>query len=122
MDATIRNNTVNTPDDNSAFPFGTIPGIHVESRKDDIVCLDIHANDSAHVGSAPVGVDFRTRQRDTSTFNLERLTGNAADDTNIENFLSSENNPPVAGQTANSTHATSYTAVADGTCQNPTLP
>ncbi|HMC70099.1 MAG TPA: Ig-like domain-containing protein, partial [Mycobacteriales bacterium] len=90
MDATIRNNTVNTPDDNSAFPFGTIPGIHVESRKDDIVCLDIHANDSAHVGSAPVGVDFRTRQRDTSTFNLERLTGNAADDTNIENFLSSE--------------------------------
>ena len=68
---------------------------------------------AAVVLRGPVGAD----QRD-----LERLTGNAADDTNIQNFLSSENNPPVAGQTANSTHATSYTAVADGTCQNPTLP
>ena len=63
--------------------------------------------------------DFRVRQRDTATFKLERLTGNAADDTNIQNFVTAQN---PGGYSANSTHATTYTAVANGTCRTPTVP
>ena len=56
---------------------------------------------------------------DTATFRLERLTGNAADDANIQNFILAQNS---GGFTANSTHAVSYTAVTNGTCRVPVVP
>jgi hypothetical protein len=42
-----------------------------------------------------------------------------ADDTDIQNFTSRQNMP--GGQTVRSTHATTYTAIAYGTAQNPSL-
>jgi hypothetical protein len=77
------------------------------------MCMDMAGNTSTGIGGA---THFRVRQRDTSTFKLERLTGSGTDDTNVANFIAGQNDP---GSTASATHATTYTAVADGTCLNP---
>jgi hypothetical protein len=123
-DVTVRNNTVGPISDDDDFPFGAGPNqaethaIRIESRNDSNLCVDIAANSGDGLGG---NQDYLVRQRDTSTYQLERLTGNAADDTNIQNFIIAQN-PSPAGQTARSTHATTYTTVADGTCQNPLAP
>ena len=121
---TLRNNTVGPISDDDDFPFGAGPNqaethaIRVESRNDSVLRLDIADNSADGLGG---NQDYLVRQRDTSTFALERLTGNAADDTNIQNFIAGQN-PSPAGQTARATHATTYTAIADGTVQDPALP
>jgi hypothetical protein len=123
-DVTVRSNTVGPISDDDDFPFGAGPNqaethaIRIEARNDSNLCVDINGNSADGEGG---NQDYLVRQRDTSTYNLERLTGNAADDTNIQNFIVGQN-PTPAGQTARSTHATTYTAVADGTCQNPLAP
>ena len=123
-DVTVRNNTVGPISDDDDFPFGAGPNqaethaIRIESRNDSNLCLDLAGNSADGLGG---NQDYLVRQRDTSTFNLERLTGNAADVTNIQSFVVGQN-PSPGGQTARATVATTYTAVADGTCQNPAPP
>jgi hypothetical protein len=111
LDLTLRNNVVNTPDDNSAFPFFTVYGVRLESRNTSNLCLDINANDSASVGGFE---HFRTRQRDTSTYRVERLALGAQTAATMAAHVAAQN---VAGSTASATAATSYTGVADGTCR-----
>ena len=77
------------------------------------MCLDIAGNSSAGIGGAE---RFRVRQRDAATFRLERLTGSPTDDANVAAFIAGQND---AGSTASATHATTYTAVADGACLTP---
>ena len=113
VDLTVRDNSVTNIDDNSAFPFFFQYGTQIEARNVSTMCMDMAGNTSTGVGGAE---HFRTRQRDTSTFKLERLTGSGSDDTNVANFIASQND---AGSTASVTHATTFTAVADGTCLNP---
>ena len=121
---TVRNNTVGPISDDDDFPFGAGPNqaethaIRIESRNDSVLRLDIANNSADALGG---NQDYLVRQRDTSTYALERLTGNAADDANIQNFIAAQN-PSPAGQTARATHATTYTAIADGTVQDPALP
>jgi hypothetical protein len=113
VDLTLRNNSVSSIDDNSAFPFLFQYGTQIEARNVSTMCLDIAGNSSTGIGGAQ---HFRVRQRDTSTFELERLTGSGSDDVNVANFIAGQN---VSGSTASVTHATAFTAVADGTCLNP---
>jgi hypothetical protein len=110
---TLRDNSVASIDDNSAFPFLFQYGTQIEARNVSSMCLDIAGNTSTGVGGAE---HFRVRQRDTSTFSLERLTGSGSDDANVAAFIAGQND---AGSTASVTHATTFTAVADGTCLNP---
>ena len=113
VDLTLRDNSVASIDDNSAFPHLFQHGTQIESRNVSTMCLDIAGNSSTGIGGAQ---HFRVRQRDTSTFRLERLTGSGSDDTNVATVIAGQND---AGSTASVTHATTFTAVADGTCQNP---
>lgn len=113
VDLTLRNNTVSGIDDNSAFPFGVQHGTQVEARRNSSMCLDIAGNSSTGIGGAE---RFLVRQRDASTFRLERLTGSGADDANVASFIAAQN---AAASTARVTHSTAFTPVADGTCQAP---
>jgi hypothetical protein len=107
-DVTVRNNTVGPISDDDDFPFGAGPNqaethaIRIESRNDSVLRLDIANNSADGLGG---NQDYLVRQRDTSTFALERLTGSGTDDTNIQNFIVGQN-PSPAGQTARATHAT----------------
>jgi hypothetical protein len=112
-DLTLRNNSVANIDDNSLFPFISQYGTEIWSRNNSNLCLDIAGNTSTGIGGFE---HFRVRQRDTSTFRLERLTGSGSDDANVASFVAAQN---AAGSTAAATHATAFTAVADGTCRNP---
>jgi hypothetical protein len=85
---TLRDNTVFTPDDNSAFPFVTLNGIRVEARNTTVLCLDIASNTSASVGGLE---HFRVRQRDTSTFNLERFSGVGTNEAAVASFIAAQN-------------------------------
>jgi hypothetical protein len=113
LDLHLRDNTVGPPDDDSTFPIGVVNGIRIESRNTTDVCLDIAGNDSSSVGG---GSDFRLRQRDGSTFRLERFVGSGTSDADVSTFVIGQN---AGGSTASATHATSYTGVADGTCRTP---
>jgi hypothetical protein len=113
LDLTLRDNTVGTPEDDSAFPIGLVHGIRIESRNTTDVCLDLAANDSSSVGG---GSDIHLRQRDGSTFRLERFSGSGTSHGDVVAFAIAQN---AAGTTASATHATSYTGVADGTCRAP---
>lgn len=113
LDLTLRDNAVATPDDDSAFPFGVVHGVQIESRNTTQVCLDIAGNDSASVGS---GSDFRIRQRDTSTFSLEQFAGSGTSVSDAAAFIAGQN---VGGSTASVTIATSFTGVVDGACRQP---
>jgi hypothetical protein len=123
LDLTLRDNDVNTPDDNSAFPFGAAYGTRIESRNTTTICLDIAGNSSASVGGLE---HFRTRQRDTSTFIMERLTDGDGTPgelitnlSTVEAFLAGQND---GGSTADATQqavATGYTEAANGFCRKP---
>jgi hypothetical protein len=113
VDLTLSDNNVSAIDDNSAFPFLSQYGTQIEARNVSTMCLDSAGNTSTGIGGAQ---GFRVRQRDTSTFKLERLTGSGADDTNVANFVAGQNAP---GSTASATHTTGFTPVVDGTCQIP---
>ena len=112
LDLHVLNNTISSIDDNTAFPFGFVYGMRLESRHVTDVCLDISGNSSANVGAAE---QIRVRQRDTSVFRLERFAGNGAVDTDVEGFLIVQN-PALA--TADATHATQFTGVANGACRD----
>ena len=113
LDLTLRDNTVATPDDDSATPFGSVHGVQIESRNTTQVCLDIDGNDSASAGS---GSDFRVRQRDTSTFSLERFVGSGTSVGDVAASVVAQN---AGGSTASVTIATTFTGVADGACRQP---
>ncbi len=113
LDLTLRDNTVGTPDDDSAFPFGLVHGVQIESRNTVQVCLDIDGNDSASVGG---GSDFRVRQRDQSAFSLERFAGSGTSVSDVSAFIVAQN---AGGSTASVTIATAFTGVADGACRQP---
>ena len=123
-DVTLRNNTVGPISDDDDFPFGARPGPgrdachRVESRNDSNLCLDIANNASDGLGG---NQDYLVRQRDTSTFRLERLSASTNNVATVESFIAGQN-PSPAGQTARATVATTYTAVVDGTCNSPASP
>jgi hypothetical protein len=113
LDLTLTGNNVGAPDDNSAFPIGALYGVRVESRRTTSLCLDISGNTAASTGGLQ---HFRVRQRDTSTFRLERFVGDGTNDSTVASFVAGQN---VGGSTAAATHATTYTGVANGTCRKP---
>ncbi len=113
LDLTLTGNTVGKPDDNSAFPFGAVFGVRVESRNTYVQCMDISGNLAASVGAAE---HFRVRQRDTSTFNLERFSGAGNNAAVVATFIAGQN---LAGSTASATVATTFTGVPNGTCRKP---
>jgi hypothetical protein len=123
-DVTVRNNTVGPISDDDDFPFGAGPNqaethaIRVESRNDSNLCMDMAANSGDGLGG---NQDYLVRQRDTSTFRLERLSASTNNVATVESFISGQN-PSPAGQTTRATVATTYTAVGDGTCLSPTSP
>ena len=120
LDLTLRDNEVGAPDDNSAFPLGFVRGVLVDGRHTTAVCLDIAGNTSAGVGG---GEHFRLRQRDTSTFHLERLTDGDATPGEliatvavVEAHVAAENDP---GSTADATLAAGFTEATSGFCRKP---
>ena len=123
-DVTLRNNTVGPISDDDDFPFGAGPNqaethaTRVESRNDSNLCLDIANNSSDGLGG---NQDYLVRQRDTSTFRLERLGASTNNVATVEAFITGQN-PSPAGQTTRATVATTYTAVGDGTCSSPASP
>ena len=77
------------------------------------MCLDIAGNTSTGIGGAE---HFRIRQRDASTFRLERQGAvSGTNDAALATFIAGQND---AGSTASVTHATTFTAVADGFCDD----
>jgi hypothetical protein len=123
LDLTLRDNDVNTPDDNSAFPFGAAYGTRIESRNTTTICLDIAGNSSASVGGLE---HFRTRQRDTSTFIMERLTDGDGTPgelitnlSTIEAFLVGQNDGGSTADATQQTVSTGYTEAANGFCRKP---
>jgi hypothetical protein len=113
LDLTLRNNSVGTPDDNSAFPLGNVNGVRVEARNTFNLFLDISGNTAGSVGAA---TQFRVRQLNTSAFNLERFTGVGTSTASVAGFVAAEN---AAGSTASATLATTFTGVASGTTRKP---
>ena len=120
FDINLTNNVINTPDDNSAFPFGAVFGVLLESRNTTNACMNIAGNDSASVGAFE---HFRVRQRDTATFRLERLSDGDAipnellnDTALVESFVVGQN---VGGSTADALLATGFTEAANGICRDP---
>jgi hypothetical protein len=75
------------------------------------MCMDIAGNTSTGIGGAE---QFRVRQRDTATFQLERLTGSGSDDANVAAFVVGQD----PGSTASVTHATTFTAASNGACED----
>jgi hypothetical protein len=113
LDVHIRDNTIQNIDDNSVVPIGFVYGMLVDARQNTNICLDIASNTSTSIGGAE---QIRVRQRDASIHRLERFVGNGALDTDVEAFIVAQNDP---GTTADATHVTSFTGVADGTCRDP---
>jgi hypothetical protein len=87
--------------------------MQIEAGNLSTMCLDIAGNTSTGIGGAQ---GFRVRQREASTFRLERLTGLGTDDVNVASFMAGQN---VPGSTASVTHTTGFTPVVDGTCEIP---
>ena len=112
VDLHIRDNSITSIDDNTAFPFTFVYGALIDARHATNVCLDIAGNTSASVGAAE---RIRVRQRDTSIHRLERFVGNGALDTDVEAFVVAQDDP---GTTADATHTTGFTGVADGACRD----
>jgi hypothetical protein len=110
LDLHVRDNTIADIDDNSAFPFGIVYGSLIKARHGTSVCLDIAANTSTGIGGAEA---IRVQQLQTATFELERFVGNGAIDADVEAFVVAQNDP---GTTADATHTTGFTGVADGAC------
>ncbi len=120
FDLNLTNNVINTPDDNSAFPFGAVFGVLLESRNTTNACMNIAGNDSASIGAFE---HFRVRQRDTATFRLERLSDGDAipnellnDTALVESFVVGQN---VGGSTADALLDTGFTEAANGICRDP---
>ncbi|HKP89926.1 MAG TPA: tandem-95 repeat protein [Thermoleophilaceae bacterium] len=114
LDATVRDNTVGAPEALDAH------AIDANAQGDNDLCLDIAGNDAAGAGSTfASSEDIAVHQLDTSTFRLERFTGDGTNDTAVETFLLEQN--PLT-DTAFAEHTTGFTGVDDETCQSPALP
>jgi hypothetical protein len=114
LDLHVRNNNVSAPLDTTPPSGLAIHGTEINLRETSVNCLDIASNISA--GNGPSGgAGYRTRQRDTSVFELERFTGAGNNTTDVQNFLVAQN---VSG-TGSATVATTYTGVANGACEDP---
>ncbi|MFT3830524.1 MAG: Ig-like domain-containing protein [Opitutaceae bacterium] len=67
LDLTMIGNTIGTPDDNSAFPYGTVYTALIESRHSSTLTATISGNT---IAAGKGGVEaLRVRQRDTSATN-----------------------------------------------------
>jgi len=118
LQITLLRNLVATPDDNTAFPLG-VPSIHVRGLNTATVCADIRDND-AEIGSSdgfsPAFDAIRVQQRDTASFQVERLTVGAQSAATTETHIAAEN--PLS-TSVEAVADTSFTGVADGTCSTP---
>ncbi|MEA2474727.1 MAG: hypothetical protein QOE06_2642 [Thermoleophilaceae bacterium] len=123
VDLTVRNNTVGAPDGQAVSPQAGHYGTRIESRQDSDLCLDMAGNNSTgwdNVAGGTIAGTFtgiRVRERDTALFSLERLPASTTNNTTVASFVASQNSP----STANALNTAGFTAVADGTCQNPNL-
>ncbi len=122
-DLTVRDNVVQQIDDNSGFPCAAPYGTLVDFRHTTVGCLDMFSNTSAESPNACGGAQFRLRQRDTSTFRLERLSDGDATPNElitstalVQAHVVSQNDP---GSTANVTLVTGFTEAANGSCLKP---
>jgi hypothetical protein len=128
VNLTLRDNVVSNLENLPApDTFTNLNGIEVEAAFDSNMCLDINGNNSDSIGSsATTGTELRTRQLDDSIFRMERLGANQTTEPPVETFLNVQNPLiPTAEIDANidlDAIVQGYTAVADGTCPNPTLP
>jgi hypothetical protein len=110
MDATVRDNTVGTPDQVS------FNGISLLGAFDVVNCFDLAGNDADGSGT---GSDLSLTQGGDAVVNLERFTGDGTDDAAVESYMLAEN--PLS-DSAFAQHTTGFTGVDDETCQSPALP
>ena len=87
------------------------------------MCVDMASNTSAESPMGCGGTHFRVRQRDSSTYFLERLSdgdgtpGELINNTaTVQTFAQGENDP---GSTVNVLLATGFTEASNGFCQKP---
>jgi len=114
LDLTLTGNTVNAPDDDEVPGVPVDPfGILVQARDASALCLNVGTNTSAGAGA---GTGYRVRQRDTSSFALERFVGNGTVTGDVDGFVTSEN---TSGTATLTTLTTGFTGVADGACETP---
>jgi uncharacterized repeat protein (TIGR01451 family) len=98
---TLTNNTIGTPDDNSAFPLLFIEAVRITSRQNRFMCLDIDDNSiSPGVGGATSVI---VRQANTAVFQLEGFVGDGTNATTVANFITGRN---TTGNTAVQTTGT----------------
>ncbi|MDJ0866066.1 MAG: Ig-like domain-containing protein [Myxococcota bacterium] len=108
LDVTVSGNSVTVDPTNASH------GILVQSRKNAALCANVQGN-AANAGAFSFGI--RVRQRDASSFELERLTpGSVASEPVVIAHVGGEN-PGAASVDA--TISTSFTGVADGACETP---
>jgi hypothetical protein len=122
-DLTVRDNLLEDIDDNSGFPCGSPYGTLVDMPHTTVACPDMAGNTSAESPAACGAAHFRLRQRDTSTFHLERLSdgdgtpGELINDVaTVQAHVVAENDP---GSTADVTLASGFTEAAGGSCVKP---
>ncbi|HEY0144233.1 MAG TPA: Ig-like domain-containing protein [Thermoanaerobaculia bacterium] len=116
FDLKVRNNTVGTPDDNSAFPLGLVYGILLESRNTTAACFDVTGNTAAGIGAEGI----RLRQRDMAILRLAGLDDGDATPNEvinnaglIESYISSQNN----GTSSDAAFVTGFTEAVAGGCR-----
>ena len=119
-DFALVDNTSGTPDDNSPFPFMIAYGNRIESRNTTAVCLDMSGNSAGSVGGLE---HFRLRQRDTSSFGLERLSDGDGTPNELINSTAAVEAHMLAqndaGNTADATLAIGFTETTDNACRTP---
>jgi hypothetical protein len=123
MDATVKNNTVNTPDaDDSGVTH--LNGILLEDHQTNVFCADVTGNHSSHIGTGTGDTDIRVRGFETAPFNFEGYSG-GDNDTNLENFLLAAN-PTNSSGGATTVDANDFSGTSvwggPGACTMPTLP
>ncbi|HEX6737818.1 MAG TPA: hypothetical protein VF310_06095, partial [Vicinamibacteria bacterium] len=122
-DLTVRDNSIQNIDDNSGFPCGAPYGILVDMRNTTTACLDMFSNTSAESPQSCGAAHIRLRQRDTSTFQLERLSDGDGTPGELINTVATVQAHVVAendaGTTANVTLVSGFTEAATGTCVKP---
>ena len=124
----ITNNTINAPDDNSAFPFFDINGIEFETNNGQTFCLNMSGNESRGAGncSSPACDGYRLRQRNqgaASVFQIQGLTpASGATAAQVEAHVEGQNPgtiAPVDTSTVQAASGTTIVAYTAGTCTTP---
>lgn len=124
LDVTVTGNTIGTPEDNTAFPFGFLYTVLIDARNSTVLTADISGNTFAPgVGGAEA---IRIRQRDSASFRLERLTDGDATPNEIINTIATiegrllADNPATA--TADTLFVAGITEAANGAARHPVIP